>query len=241
MSKHIGPELDALLARILRIIDANGIDNAISVIRSNGDPQASGRVFSEISKILYRDRKDVAGMIAVAEAGVTFCLQEALRGKEETTTGTLKKLAKVIAFNSAANCWPGWGDEGIRIDSSHLRSGLILAGICRDLVEELQLGQKETGGAHWLLGALKLAGGQPIEALRDFQRAQQAFEAGGHTAYDLMARGYVALARKADPTSSPVGAQDFAEALAELQREGSKDAMFFANQLFVAERMLLAQ
>lgn len=59
-------------------------------------------------------------------------------------------------------------------------------------------------------------------------------------AYELMARGYIALARKADPVSAPVGARDFSAALQELRNEGSKDSIFFAEQLVVAERTLLA-
>jgi hypothetical protein len=138
----------------------------------------------------------------------------------------LKKLARTIAFNTATNCWPGWGDDGIRIDQSHLQSGLTLAGLCRELVDELHLGQRARGGADWLIGALKLAAGRPSEALPDFERARRTFEVAGDTPYELMARGYIALARKADPISVSVGAGDFATALQSLRNEDSKDAVF---------------
>jgi hypothetical protein len=76
--------------------------------------------------------------------------------------------------------------------------------------------------------------------LPDFERARRTFEVAGDTPYELMARGYIALARKADPISVSVGAGDFATALPSLRNEDSKDALFFVEQLVVAERILLA-
>jgi len=240
MHEETDPKQDALGARALGAFDAQGIEQAVSVITSCGDPVEAGAAFAALGKALYRDRKDMTAMIAVGEAGVTFCLQEARTAVDAAATATLKKRARGIAFNTAANCWPGWGDDSIRIDKNHLQSGLALAGICRDLVNELQLGQKALGGADWLIGALKLAAGRPSEASGDFERARRAFEVGGDAAYELMARGYVALARKADPISAAAGTHEFSTALQELSKEGSKDALFFAEQLVVAERTLLA-
>jgi hypothetical protein len=237
--KPTDPKLDALLADALAAFDAKDVEQAISVITSGRDPLEAGAAFAALGKVLYRDRKDVTRMIAIGEAGVTFCLQEARSAADAATATKLKTRAKNIAYNTAANCWPGWGDDGIRIDDSHLLSGLRLAGICRDLVDELQLGQRALGGADWLSGALKLAAGHPGEALSDFEQARRAFECGGEAAYELMARGYIALARKADPATAPVGAHEFPAALQALRNEGSKDAIFFAEQLVVAERTLL--
>ena len=240
MHEQTDPEQDALVARALAAFDAQGIEQAVSVITSCGDPLEAGAAFSALGKALYRDRKNVTAMIAIGEAGVTFCLKEAKAAVDTVTAATLKKRARGIAFNTATNCWPGWGDDGIRIDKGHLQSGLTLAGICRDLGGELELSQKAVGGADWLIGALKLAAGRPREALEDFERARRAFEVGGNTAYELMARGYAALAQKADPISTSVGAHEFAAALQKLREEGSKDSLFFAEQLVVAERILLA-
>src|SRR5689334_3373675 len=125
--KQTDPEQDALLARALRAFDANDIEHAISVITSSADPLEAGAAFAALGKALYRDRKDVTAMIAIGEAGVTFCLQEAGSAVDAATAAALKKRARNIAFNTATNCWPGWGDDGIRIDEGHLQSGLALA------------------------------------------------------------------------------------------------------------------
>jgi hypothetical protein len=240
MQKPTDPKQDAPVARALGALDAKGIEEAVSVVTSCGDPLEAGRAFSELGKKLYRERKNVTAMIAIGEAGVAFCLRKANNAARTETATSLKKLARTIAFNTATNCWPGWGDDGIRIDQSHLQSGLTLAGLCRELVDELHLGQRARGGADWLIGALKLAAGRPSEALPDFERARRTFEVAGDTPYELMARGYIALARNADPISASVGAGDFATALQALRNEGSKDALFFVEQLVVAERILLA-
>jgi tetratricopeptide (TPR) repeat protein len=240
MHERTDPKQDALVARALEAFDAQAVEQAVSIITSCGDPLEAGAAFAALGKVLYRDRKDVTAMIAVGEAGITFCLQKASSTVDAATAATLKKRARVIAYNTAANCWPGWGDDGIRIDKGHLQSGLALAGTCRDLVNELQEGQQALGKANWLIGALKLAAGRADEALEYFERARRASELGGDAAGELMARGYVALARKADPISAVVGARDFATALQELCKDGSKASLFFAEQLVVAERILLA-
>ena len=240
MHEQTDPRQDALVARALSALDANDIAQAVSVITSCGDPVEAGAAFAALGKVLYRDRKDVTAMIAIGEAGIAFCLQQAASAVDAATAAKLKKRARGIAFNTAANCWPGWGDDGIRIDRHHLQSGLALADTCRDLVDELQLGHEALGKAHWLIGALKLAAGRANEALEDFERARRASEAGGDAAGELMARGYIALARKADPISATVGAQEFATALQELRKDGSKASRFFAEQLVVAERILIA-
>jgi hypothetical protein len=241
MHQQSDPSQDALVARALGAFDTHAIAEAVSIITCCGDPIEAGAAFAALGKVLYRDRKDVTAMIAVGEAGVTFCLQEAGSAVDAATAAALRKRARGVAFNTAANCWPGWGDDGICIDRGHLQSGLALAGTCRDLVDELQLGQQALGKADWLIGALKLAAGRIDEALADFERARHALEAGGDAAGELMARGYVALARKADPISAAVGAHEFAAALQALRNEGSKDSLFYAEQLVTADRIMLAQ
>jgi hypothetical protein len=239
MQQQADPKQDALLARALGALDAQDVEAAVSVVTSCGDALEAGRAFSELGKKLYRERKDVTAMIAIGETGIAFCLREARSAAETGTATGLKRLARNIAYNTAANCWPGWGDEGIRIDQQHMRAALTLAGICSDLVDELQLGQAALGKAAWLTGALKLAMNRPREALLDFERARRASEAGGEAAPELMALGYVALARKADPISASIGAREFETALQSLREDGSKESLFFAEQLVVAERILL--
>jgi hypothetical protein len=59
------------------------------------------------------------------------------------------------------------------------------------------------------------------------------------SSYALMARGYIALALKADPQRRTEGMNMLSEILARLRAEGSQDAIFFADQLATADRVLL--
>ncbi len=114
-------------------------------------------------------------MIAVAEAGVAFCLDQAGRAKDADHARTLKTTANTIAFNAGANCWPGWGDDGIAIEPVQIQSGLKLAAVSRELVRELQLGRKQDAGT-WLIGALKFAAGEPAAALEYFEDVRSSAE-----------------------------------------------------------------
>ena len=231
---------DAALHRALQACDTDGASSAISIVKSMEDPIDAATAFADLGKALYRDRKDVESMIAVGGAAVKFCLDHANTATSTTIAEKLKKAAQSISYNTAANCWPGWGDEGIRIEPPYLQSALHLANVSRDLVRELAFGRKEEGTACWLLGALKLAAGQPAEALSDFQAAQRSFESGGHATSGLMASGYSALARKADPATAAAGARDLAVVLKQLHEDVSADAGFFAEQLITADKILLA-
>jgi hypothetical protein len=54
-----------------------------------------------------------------------------------------------------------------------------------------------------------------------------------------MACSYIALAEKADSQSRTEGMNMLSETLARLRAEGSKDAIFFADQVATADRVLL--
>jgi hypothetical protein len=80
--------------------------------------------------------------------------------------------------------------------------------LCQSLVKELNLGHKERGTAHWLIGAFDLAMGQYEEALAGFQRAKLESQAGGDSDHVLLAEGYAALTLKAQPESRLTGGHE---------------------------------
>jgi cytochrome c-type biogenesis protein CcmH/NrfG len=127
-----------------------------------------------------------------------------------------------------------------RLVSDVVSAGIKMANESRDLVEELALGPREQGTAQWLVGALELAVGRFDAARVAFEQAERAFltdDAASTCA--LMAHGYVALACKADPQSRAEGKEALREALGRLRAQGSKEAIFFADQLSTADRVLL--
>jgi hypothetical protein len=194
--------------------------------------------FGELSRLVYRELRDVSSMVALGNAGTRFALSNARSSKSSADAGKLIKYAKTLAFNTAANCWPGWGDEGVSILEDHLRAGQKLAELSRDLVVELNLGNKERGTSHWLVGALRLARGHHAEALAEFQLAKE-FHA-GEPDYVLLAEGYIALALKAQSASRTAGVNELTRVLELLKSQSSKESQFFANQLITANRLLIS-
>jgi len=239
--KQADPTQDNLLNRACEAFEAGGVGAVITALKSINDPTQAGCAFDELSRNLYNARKDVTNMIAVAEAGIAFCLDHGKHAESAEAARKIKEVAKILAFNAGANCWPGWGDEGVEIAPSHIQSGLKLAALSRDLVRELHLGSNQDGVGTWLIGALKLAAGEPAAALADFQEAGRLAESRGDSAGVLSATGYCALARKADPATASVGMEELEAAVAELREVDSKEANFFAEQLITADKILLGK
>jgi tetratricopeptide (TPR) repeat protein len=224
---------------LLRFIRGGEVSEAISVLEAISNPTDASVAFIELARQVYRELKDVSSMIALGNAGTQFALLRAASSGNSAEAEKLRKDAKILAFNTAANCWPGWGDVGIDIKEDHLQAGLKLAVLCRDLVVELSLGQKQRGTSQWLIGALDLAMGRFEEALAEFQRAKEEFQASADSDCVLMAEGYSALALKAQPESRLAGGHELDRILLLLRDRGSKDGQFFANQLVTADRILI--
>jgi hypothetical protein len=236
--ENINPsEMDS--ASLLALVRTGKVVEAISIVEAIPNPMEASVAFVELSRQVYRQLKDLDSMIAVGNAGTPFALWKAASSGDSAEAEKLRRYAKVLAFNTAANCWPGWGDAGINIKPDHLKAGLKLAVLSRDLVLELNLGSKERGTSRWLIGALHLAMGQHAEALAELQAAKEEFEAGGDSDCVLMAEGYAALALKAQPEFRLAGGDELARILVLLGDRVSKEAQFFANQLITADRVLI--
>lgn len=225
---------DALIAAI-----RNGrLQEIARAINGQQDPIVVASAFGDAVKKLYREH-DVANMIVACETGLAYCRQQALGQSDGEKARELKKLSRAIAYNTATNCWPGWGDDGIVIEESHISAALPIAAECLSLAQELALPPRALGGALWLVGALELAAGRYGIAQSKFEEAERAFLGDqALTSYALMARGYIALARKADPGHRMEGAEELKDAMDQLRRDASKDANFFADQIAKADFLL---
>jgi len=76
-------------------------------------------------------------MAAVGKAAVRYHLRQSELERDVAAAVKLRTAAKRMAYNVAANCWPGWGDEGVVIEAAHIDVGLELAMLSLRLVEEL--------------------------------------------------------------------------------------------------------
>jgi hypothetical protein len=225
------------LSRARDVYDDGGVEALIALLKERDNPKQAAGVFGELLQNLYQARKDVTGMIRVANAGLDFCLAQARDAENPAEARDFRQIAKAITYNAGANCWPGWGDEGVEIAPQHVEAGQRLAETNRDLTRELQLGPGPMANATWLIGALKLAAGEPGAALAEFQEARRLADEAGKIDLALMAAGYGALARKMAPETASQGAEELGLALARLRESGSQDAKFFADQITAAEKI----
>lgn len=236
LQKQMQPE-HSLEAQALSLLAAGNTSAAVEAITaSTVDRGDALEALAQLCKRAYRDLKNVPAMIVIAREAVGFGLicAEAAAGSELEIR--YKTRVRAIAYNAGANCWPGWGDP-VEIDAADIAEGLKFAERNQQLVEELGLGGKESGGAHWLVGALLMAAGQPSSAAAEFQRAEKAFHAAQLPVYTAMAQGYAALASKASPESRFRGGEMLEAILQTLRAMESKEAQFFADQLVTADRI----
>ena len=221
------------LVEALRLADSNELTAMRSVLEAGADPTDIAQRYADVAQALYRERKNVTQMLAVAKAGIAYCLSAA--AEDPAAAAALK--TKAIAYNAAANSWPGWGDEEIVIEPSHIEEASDLAARSLELVEDLNLGHRQLGTSQWLVGALHLASGRSDDAIATLSRARDAYAAGGERVPELLALGYLALARGRQGTPER-HRNELEEICQQLQKDGSPQAIAFVNQLRTADRLL---
>jgi tetratricopeptide (TPR) repeat protein len=227
------------LSEALRHADSNDLATAQAIIESGSDATGVAQRYADLAQALYREHKNVTQMLAIAKAGIAYCLvaAEQVAAQDPAAAVTLKTKAKAIAYNAAANSWPGWGDDGIVITPSHIEEAVGLAVRSLALVEDLKLGQRQLGTSQWLVGALHLAAGRSDDAIAALMRAHDTYAAGGERIAELLALGYLALARSRQGAPERSRAE-LEEICQRLQTDGSPQAMAFVKQLRTADRLL---
>jgi len=217
-------------------LTAGDVAGAVEAVLTVTDASVALDGLGQLCKQAYGDLKSISAMNAIAWEAIKFGLICAESSNDPESARRYKTRVRTIAYNAGSNCWPGWGDP-IKIEAIDIAEGLRLAERNHELVRELGLGAKEMGGSFWLRGALLLANGQVPAAITQFVAAQEAFHDAGLSAYEFMARGYAALARKALPLPHSIGSQSLADILESLRAMQSKEALFFAEQLVTADRI----
>jgi hypothetical protein len=221
-------------------IERGDLTEAIRGLEAEEEASQVGANYGQLIKILYGQRRDVTNMAAMGNAAVRYLLTRSKLAAErdEAAAAKLKTAARKLSYNVAANCWPGWGDEGVAIEPSHIEDGLKLAILSLRLVEELKPGVSQLGSAHWLVGALQLVAGKIDACLLSFGQAREAFASIGDKAATLLTEGYFAIAIGRAPHLLDDRAKKLDEVIGQLVADGSKQANAFANQLRTAAPIL---
>jgi hypothetical protein len=214
---------------------------AFARLEASGPAELVAQRYAALAQHLYNDRKDLPRMILAARSGIQFALSRAqeLDATDAKRAAQLRGQAKAMAYNLAANCWPGWMEPGISIGATECAIGLDAARINLRLGLELERPAEPLGHAHWLLGAQLLAAAQFESSAAEFARSAQQFASATKPTEEKMAQAYGKLASRLEQAGDSRRQDDLKQSLAALESLANDDARFFAEQIRTAEKVFL--
>lgn len=173
---------------------------------------------------------DIAALLAMAQPGLDRLVATSA-DVPESDRAAVMKVARRIAYNVAADVWPGW-ELGVTRSDEELAAGRHLAELSRGIVEQMDEGTLQRGHAAWLVGAFDLAQGDHNAARQKFRAAAEFFKDAPDMR--LLAEGYSAIAAECAG-----GASGVAATVAALDDLGTEDAQFHRDQLLVAREVFV--
>jgi hypothetical protein len=221
-----------MLDEILKRCNEADIFAAIEFLNQQGETLTILDTYNDLLLHFYNEAKNVPVMVIAACAGIQYGLLRA--AVDLAQAAEIKGRVKSIAYNLAANTWPGWDDPGITISPAEMVIGMQAARANLRLALELERGDLPMSRAYWLLGAQLIAAQQFDSAKNAFIDAARFAAAAGEEAESLLAKGFGALVdmlQGGDETAL----QTIKTELIKLQ-----DGSFFAGQIETARRVFSA-
>lgn len=218
----------------LKLIKANQHHQALELIESQQDILKVAETYSAVVKEVYWMDKNGSNVVYFGKAGVVYSLKKSQEYKKSDNKLSLemKAWAKTLAYDVAANTWPGWGDPGVVISSEEMEEGLNMAKLNLVLALELNKPKDKVAIAHWMIGAHLLAKKEFGLAIGAFETSQKiSFEITDNLSV-LLNDGYIGLAKKLRGDED--GPFQFRNAVRSLESMGTEDSKFYASQLKAA-------
>ncbi len=232
-------ETPAALVEAIAVAREQDTFAAFAKLESSGTPAEVAALYSKSVFVLYGE-KDVPLTVAFGRRGIAFALEAARAdGLPEESATDLRATAKTIAYNVAANTWPGWDDEGIEISQTDLALGLDCARLNLRLAVELDKPADKVSAAHWLLGAQQMANGDTEAAIASFHTAARFSEKAEQPRETLLNESYAALAGMLVERTRATSLSQFDATVTAPRNEGSDDAKFYADQLETARKVFV--
>jgi hypothetical protein len=166
-------------------------------------------------------------VLQLATAAVTTGQTRAEAIDDDALQERLLGFVKPLAYNLAADTWPGWGGD-TRLLPAHLQQGRWAADLNLDLARRLDRPPAALSAAHWVVGAHHLAAGDLPAAASAFRDATAAAREADDQDSILMCRGYQALVAQLQ------GKAGLDTVLEELMARDTEDARCYADQLRTA-------
>ena len=226
-------QAESLPSQIQRAIQSGNSYGAAEIMARLGEPKAVARGYAEVTRDLYRTRRDLPSFILVSRQGIEYLLVKAteVEKADPALAEELRSAGKAMAYNLAVNTWPGWNETGIRITPADIEAGMEAARLNLRLAIELKRGADPMFNAHWIIGALELARGRHAEAIASYDEARRIATDSNLRAYALLARGSIAIAKISGKLNVAEGERELVQVKASLTSENLREGKFFSDQL----------
>lgn len=182
------PEVDPSL---IEALNSGDVSAAVEWIQQEDDPARVLAMFHGAIRHAYRNRKDVEQVALLGEAAFAF-------GAMFDDDG-LRGVLKPIAYDVGSFCWTGWDEPGVTISTRAAACGRRAAALNLALAALLDRPAKACAAAHWLVGAHALAAGDFPAAIGAFEESARYAREGSDLGAELLALGYIAIARGEQP------------------------------------------
>ena len=180
-----------------------------------------------LSKTFERGAKDMDAYTYLAKLLLQHTLNLAERHPAEARD--YKRAALPIAYNLAANTWPGWGDVQV-VRDHHRRLGLEAARLDVRLSADVAPTAQRRVNSQWILGAHLIADGAYADAVAAFETGRTLAMEADLEQSATVAQGWIHLA-------NTLAGKDETEAVAVIEAkliEQGGDGPFFATQYATA-------
>ncbi len=210
-------------------VEANAMENPVLAPLS----EVEVRALFQLRQELVIKKKDPQAYVPVARTLLMYLTAEAQR--LSPATALYKRTAKVVAYNLAADLWPGF-NEGIEIGDETLKLGMAAAELNLQLTEDLELPAIARSRGHFIIGAHHVASRDFAAAKHHFESAYRlALPAEENRAEALGMKGYAALTDLLASPGNPGASQELDAIKKELA--SVEQGQFFIEQIDTAHRI----
>lgn len=170
-------------------------------------------------------KHDLASYLSVARAVYQAAMSAAEQSTDAEDRAGYLKVAYMTAYNIAANCWPGWSEEGAAVTDEQRELGAGFARAHLKIVSSLDVSAE--ANAYWINAAHELAAGNHEAARRMFLTCADRAAREGARDVEEMAGGWILLVKVLQGIE---GAEDELEASRKRLVEMGGDGPFYAEQ-----------
>lgn len=170
-------------------------------------------------------KHDLTSYLLVVRAVYQAAMSAVEQGTDAEDRAGYSKVAYMTAYNIAANCWPGWSEEGAAVTDEQRELGAGFARAHLKIVSRLDVSAE--ANAYWINAAHQLAAGDHEAAKRMFSTCADRAASAGDRDVEEMAAGWIAVVKVLQGIED---AEDELEASRRRLVEMGGDGPFYAEQ-----------